>query len=152
MSCLSTGVLLQNPAVDQPEDSRLLSLLANVLEAMVDATEQREHARLHARLQVSPLVQLALSEVQQDLETGHAAAEILRMAVPSASRYQGPKQMMLYVLDVLGHQTLCMHVLTAPLSSQLVCRWCHCLWLFVGCEASVMLQQVVAELLQWLEH
>jgi hypothetical protein len=40
-----------NPAVDQPEDSRLLSLLANVLEAMVDATEQREHARLHARLQ-----------------------------------------------------------------------------------------------------
>jgi hypothetical protein len=47
-------LLLQNPAVDQPEDSRLLSLLANVLEAMVDATEQREHARLHARLQVSP--------------------------------------------------------------------------------------------------
>lgn len=47
-------LLVQNPAVDQPEDSRLLSLLANVLEAMVDATEQREHARLHARLQVSP--------------------------------------------------------------------------------------------------
>jgi hypothetical protein len=65
--CLFTGVLLQNPAVDQPEDSRLLSLLANVLEAMVDATEQREHARLHARLQVSPWVQLGLTEVQHDL-------------------------------------------------------------------------------------
>lgn len=46
---------LQNPASDEPaEESRLLALLANVLEAMVDATEQREQARLQARLQVHP--------------------------------------------------------------------------------------------------
>lgn len=43
---------LLNPASDEPaEESRLLSLLANVLEGMVDATEQREQARLQARLQ-----------------------------------------------------------------------------------------------------
>jgi hypothetical protein len=46
----------QNPALEVPEESRLLSLLANVLEAMVDATEQREHARLQARLQVGVLL------------------------------------------------------------------------------------------------
>lgn len=45
--------IVQNPASDEPaEESRLLSLLANVLEGMVDATEQREQARLQARLQV----------------------------------------------------------------------------------------------------
>lgn len=41
----------QNPASDKPaEESRLLFLLANVLEAMVDATEQREQSRLHGSL------------------------------------------------------------------------------------------------------
>lgn len=51
---------LQNPASEEPaEESRLLALLANVLEAMVDATEQREQARLQARLQVHGVAQRA---------------------------------------------------------------------------------------------
>jgi len=50
-AAVTDALSMLNPALEQPEDSRLLSLLANVLEAMVDAAEQREHARLHARLQ-----------------------------------------------------------------------------------------------------
>lgn len=49
---LTRSPRLQNPLGDVPEESRLLSLLANVLEALVDATEQREQARLQARLEV----------------------------------------------------------------------------------------------------
>lgn len=50
-AAVADALALLNPALEVPEDSRLLALLANVLEAMVDATEQREHARLQARLQ-----------------------------------------------------------------------------------------------------
>lgn len=49
---VAASLELLNPASEEPaEESRLLALLANVLEAMVDATEQREQARLQARLQ-----------------------------------------------------------------------------------------------------
>jgi hypothetical protein len=51
-NAVAASLEMLSPASDEPaEDSRLLSLLANVLEAMVDATEQREQARLQARLQ-----------------------------------------------------------------------------------------------------
>jgi hypothetical protein len=51
-NAVAASLQLLSPASDEPaEESRLLSLLANVLEAMVDATEQREQARLQARLQ-----------------------------------------------------------------------------------------------------
>eukprot|EP00878_Enallax_costatus_P003590 GHUV01003804.1.p1 GENE.GHUV01003804.1~~GHUV01003804.1.p1 ORF type:complete len:202 (+),score=44.53 GHUV01003804.1:288-893(+) len=51
-NAVAASLELLNPASDEPaEESRLLSLLANVLEAMVDATEQREQTRLQARLQ-----------------------------------------------------------------------------------------------------
>lgn len=52
-SAVQDALSLLNPVGDVvvPEESRLLSLLANVLEAMVDSTEQREQQRLQQRLQ-----------------------------------------------------------------------------------------------------
>lgn len=63
-AAVQDALSLLNPVGENvPEESRLLSLLANVLEAMVDSTEQREQQRLQARLQgqeAGPVPQLTV--------------------------------------------------------------------------------------------